>query len=122
MRTYYLLLGADVIQVISMLQFVLFIGFVNIICDVKIGGIHQTLLVIPMNMFTFMSSSIGIYLCGKVGYDAVFWITFLSFLVSLVVSKKYAIELDNSDQSEFSIGNDDLNNSDKDDALSKKEN
>jgi len=68
-RTYYLSLLSSMTSVIADLRFILDMGFMNLICDVKIGSTHQTLLACLSNMSASLPASFGLFLCDYINYN-----------------------------------------------------
>lgn len=102
-KTYYFMIFIGLLGMIEQVEFILHMGFVNMICDVNIGGVHQTMLASIMNGSRVIPSSFGIYLCDYVSYDIIFIVGLLGYMVCLGFSNKYAVALDESELSDFWI-------------------
>ena len=82
---------------------ILEMGFINLMCDVVVGGTHQTLLSVIKGFLRKMVATISLFICNYMDY-AWFYIIALAIAIIVVVkTKKYSIVLDNSSLNDFKI-------------------
>lgn len=92
-----------VVVILTQIESVLDLGFINLMCDVVIGGTHQTMLLCTLGLSKEIPASLALFICNYIPYEAVSIIGFCLVILLIVSSKKWTVELDNCDLNEFKI-------------------
>lgn len=79
------------------------LGFINLVCDVVVGGTHQTLLLCFLKISMDIPGTFSLYMCDYISYGKICFIGIGILILMVLVSKRWSVLLDEADMNDFRI-------------------